>query len=184
MATKNPSEIPSLEEQMQGLRTGVALGTAGGLMDVIGNVDLGNVSEGGGRLLPVTDDNDEKIEYEWRIEKSEATMSKKDNKQLSLELTCVWPAQYKGAKAWDQCVLTENAMWKFKSLARAAGLLSQDGKSFTGNSESDFKGRIVGATVYHDEYQGKVRHKIDGGYFEPQNADVPANISSEAPNFG
>jgi hypothetical protein len=128
-------------------------------------LDLSGISEGG-RLLDVN------LDYEASIEDAEIKSNKAgDGKMLSFKLKVTFPASYVGSVLYDQASFKEGGIWKFKSIARASELLSEDGAKFVGTSAKDFNGSIVRFKIKHDEWQEKVTNKVAGGY-EP-GKDTP-----------
>lgn len=118
-------------------------------------VDFTGIETGGGRLLPEGD-------YLFEIE--EVTLETSENSGADyLKFTLVVSdGKFKGAKAWDNFSLQPQALWRLKSLMETLEMEVPDG--VTELDPKEFEGLIVGATVFHEEYQGKTKHKI-GEYF-------------------
>ena len=64
----------------------------------------------------------------------------------------------KGARVYDNFVLTEKALWKLKQLLQAIGMKC-DGKIVLDLDK--LVGRVCEITVYHEEYNGKTKARID-----------------------
>lgn len=64
----------------------------------------------------------------------------------------------KGARVYENYPLVENALWKLKSLLQAIGLKCE------GKVQLDLDkliGKMCEVTVFHEEYEGKTRAKVD-----------------------
>jgi hypothetical protein len=122
--------------------------------------NLSDVSEVVFRLLDPT------LEYEAVVIKMEPGLVP-DTKEPKIDMTMkiTFPAQYAGVTIWDT-ITFEKALWKFKSIARACGLLSEDGSVFIGDSEQDFLQNVVRFGIVHSEWKGKPQNKVAGGYVE------------------
>lgn len=64
----------------------------------------------------------------------------------------------KGAKVYDNFVLTDKALWKLKQLLQAIGMKC-DGKIVLDLDK--LVGRVCDIAVYHEEYNGKLKARID-----------------------
>lgn len=64
----------------------------------------------------------------------------------------------KGAKVFDNFVLTDKALWKLKQLLQVLGVKC-DGKIALDLDK--LVGKICDITVYHEEYNGKLKARID-----------------------
>lgn len=76
-------------------------------------------------------------------------------------LTCVFEVikgDSKGAKVYDNFVLTDKALWKLKQLLQAFGI-KVDGKIVIDLDK--LVGKICNILVYHEEYNGKTKARID-----------------------
>lgn len=76
-------------------------------------------------------------------------------------LTCVFEVikgSSKGARVYDNFVLTDKALWKLKQLLQAFGIKA-DGKIVLDLDK--LVGKICNITVYHEEYNGKTKARID-----------------------
>ena len=82
----------------------------------------------------------------------------------------------KGCRVFDNCVLTDKALWKFKQLLSALGVKC-DGKVAV-----DLDG-LIGKTcdieVFHEEYNGQTRAKISNYSKVAASADVDDNDDDE-----
>lgn len=64
----------------------------------------------------------------------------------------------KGARVYDNFVLTDKALWKLKQLLQAIGMKC-DGKIVLDLDK--LVGRVCDIAVYHEEYNGKLKARID-----------------------
>ena len=82
----------------------------------------------------------------------------------------------KGCRVFDNCVLTDKALWKFKQLLSALGVKC-DGKVAV-----DLDG-LIGKTcdieVFHEEYNGQTRAKISNYSKVTASSDVDDNDDDE-----
>ena len=179
---KKQNEGFDVSQQMSNMFAGSGDNTAGEVgSGFLASVDFSKVADGGGgKLLDVTDAAGNAVKYEWRIVKIEEKMATTGNKMATIQLETVWPLEDAGVKVYDQCVYTNEAMWKIKSLIKSAGLMSADGTTFVGNSLSDLQGKIVCAGIKHDTYQGTTRNKIASAYEDATKYDSGNSI----PSFG
>lgn len=113
---------------------------------------------GDGSLIP----NDEWVDVE--VLEAKGMKAATESNMVVLKVKTVAPGQYAGVTMYDNLVLTDKALWKFKSAAKACGLLSSDGATFIGSSEKDFVSKIMRCQVIQSEYEGRVRNKVKGGY--------------------
>jgi len=115
----------------------------------------------------------------------EKSGSSGDN-MIKLELSVVEPAEYKGVKIWDQVVLTEKSLWKYKRLCRVCNLLSPDGSRFVGSGVESFKGNNIAFKVIEEEYNQRQYNKVAGNYEFPSSgvaspqASAPATVAIPA----
>jgi hypothetical protein len=155
-ATGEGGLAASMDAMMSG-RPAAGAAPGGGLN--LGGLDLSKV--GDGNLIP---------QDEWVDSEVVSAVSQKattGNNMIVLQLKTVAPGQYAGAQMYDNLVLSDAALWKFKSAAKACGLLSADGASFLGRDERDFVGKVLRHQVKVDEYDGRERNKVKGGYKAP-----------------
>ena len=64
----------------------------------------------------------------------------------------------KGARVYENYPLAENALWKLKGLLQAIGMKA-DGKVQLDLDK--LVGKVCEVTVFHEEYEGKTRAKVD-----------------------
>lgn len=74
--------------------------------------------------------------------------------QVAFEVT---QGEDKGNRVFDSLVLTDKALWKFKSLLQALGMKC-DGKVAV--DLDNVIGKMVDINVFHEEYNGQTRAKI------------------------
>lgn len=148
-------------------------GGGGGLGAALNGLDMSKVSDGF-TLVP------EDTEVILVVRKSDAKKSGAGNDMVALQLEVEVPEEYAGCKVWDNLVLTPASLWKFKSMAKATGLLSTDGATFIGDSEKDFINKRVGAVLVQDEYNGKKKNVVKGGYTVPKDG---VGSDDDAPKF-
>lgn len=132
-------------------------GSAGGDEDDdidLTGLDLSKV--GDGRLAP---DNT------WlglRILETKGGKSAKGNRKVDVKMRVVAPQEFAGGVVYDTLTLTEEAMWKLKSMAAACGQLDEQG--VVQGSTRNFVDKEVMAQVIVDEYNGRKKNKVKGGY--------------------
>lgn len=132
---------------------------------LLGGYDMSKVADNQFKIL------DPAFDYEAVIESAELGRSGTDGSNMvTIQLTVTWCSdernwsQFNGTKIWDNAVLKETTLWKFKSICRACDLLTPDGSRFSGSSVKDFQGNVLRFKIKHDEYNGVVRNKVQGGY--------------------
>lgn len=151
----NPAPVNDLSAAMASLLSSQAQ-MAGGL----GAIDMGAVLDMNFRLVP------EQIDIESVVVRVDKKTFDSGNDGFVLHLRTTFPLEHAGVTLRDNVVLTANALWKFKSLCRATGLLSEDGKRFIGQSEQDFVEYVLRHQIKHEVYNGEARNKIAGAYSE------------------
>ena len=96
-----------------------------------------------------------------------------DMLQIAMEVVA---GSDKGCRVFDNCVLTDKALWKFKQLLSALGVKC-DGKVAV-----DLDG-LIGKTceieVFHEEYNGQTRAKISNYSKVTASADVDDDDDDE-----
>ena len=149
---------------------------------LLNQMDLSNVEEMNFKLL------DTNLEHEAMIvEAKMGTSESSGQPKLAITLSVTHPQDGVKVKIWDNITFGENARWKFKSLARACGLLDDTGARFIGSGEQDFVGHVVRFRVMHDEYDGRKNNKVDKGYmaaFETPGLQSQVPINSATANAG
>lgn len=131
----------------------------GGTFD-FSSVDLSQVQVGGiDRLLSTT------VVYEAQVVKADFENAKSSgNPQISYKLKTTFPVEDAGIVIYGQATIAGDNPWVFKSLANACELLDPTGARCIAKSAQDFVGNIVRFAVFHDEYNGKWRNKVNGGF--------------------
>lgn len=81
----------------------------------------------------------------------------------------------KGAKVFDNFVLTDKALWKLKQLLQVLGVKC-DGKIALDLDK--LVGKICDIAVYHEEYNGKMKARIDE-YIAIKRADTDDDIDDD-----
>lgn len=143
----------------------------GGLMGSgpLNQFDFGGIEERDFSLLPVRDANNQPIQYEGRVSKAAIGTSGEGNSKIDVVIVVTYPASAVGVTISDNLTFTATSAWKAKSMCRACGCLSEDGKRFIGQSEQDLVDSIVSFQVVHSEWpvgSGQLRNKIAGSYKE------------------
>jgi hypothetical protein len=170
---------------MAALMGGAAPGPAQGAGNPLGSIDFNAVPDAGRTILLPTD-----VQCEFEIKNVQLQQAKTGarSQMIVLEMVSTFPQGYEGVKVWDQCSFEPTSLWKVKSVLAACGLL-ENGR-FTGRSYADLQGNVVRATVFHDNYQGRTKNKIAGGYeeaWETPGLDVaaptPAPTTTGAPTW-
>lgn len=180
------TDLSDLHAQMSQMMGASSAGGSGEAIDsgFLNDLQLGNIPDGGGgRLLPLKGADGQIAKYDWVVSEALMKTSSTGNKMLSIKLTGSKNTPSEGIVIYDNCVFIDNSLWKFKSLARAAGLLAPDGSAFIGNSTRDFVGKLIAAPIKHDTYEGVTRNKIASGYeiSDSEYGNVPQTATS--PNF-
>lgn len=83
--------------------------------------------------------------------------------QVAFEVTA---GEDKGNKVFDNLVLTDKALWKFKSLLQIIGMKC-DGKVAVDLDK--LIGKALDINVTHEEYNGQIRARVSG-YMKPSAA--------------
>lgn len=116
-------------------------------------MDFTNVKDGGGNFnkkrFPEGD-------YKARIAKVEDAVSKSKNKMWLYTIE----VKYKGAVGTypHYCVLTENSLWKLRTLFAACGIIIPKKKMAI--DPNKIVGRVIGVTLEDSEYDSKLQSDI------------------------
>lgn len=159
------SPPPAGPSDLQNLAAAVTPNTTptGGNFDfaaTVGAADYSGVSSEGGiqPLLP------EDLVYESCVVECKGDVSSAGNPMLSVKLKTVFPKEYAGVTLYDNIVVTGDNPWKFKSFFTACELADPTGARCIAKSPNDFVDYVVRHGIQHDEYAGKKKNKINGGY--------------------
>jgi hypothetical protein len=130
---------------------------------VFGAFDLSGVSEGS-RVVNADYD------YEAVIKKTELKTTSNNEKMIELELSITWCSgpkwdEYNGVTLWDNIVMTEKVLWKYKGLMRACELLDATGSRSIMTSVSQLNGNVLRFRTFVDtSYNNTPRSKVQMGY--------------------
>lgn len=116
---------------------------------------------GGGRLLP-------EGEYQLTVKEVTDEVGESSGAPYLKWVFAVANGEYKGAKVYDNTSLQPQALWKVRGLLEAGGQ-TVNGK-FTFEPLRRFIGMTLGATLEHEEYDGKKKAKV-ASYFSSTNRD-------------
>jgi len=115
------------------------------------SVDFTGVSSSGGAPIPPGD-------YAVKVmDVSNEISASKGNPYLKWELEVISP-ECKGRKLWHNTVLTPAALWNLRKTLEALGMEIPD-SSYDLNIRELING-VMGVTVEHEEYQGKMKAKV------------------------
>lgn len=91
-----------------------------------------------------------------RIKSVEQTTSQGGDDMLKIAFEVIKGAD-KGARVYDNIVLTEKALWKLKALLQALGMKCEGKIALDLDS---LEGKICDVSVVHEEYNGQLRAKV------------------------
>lgn len=128
---------------------------------------------GGGRLLP---EGPIKLEL-TEIEEKEGEESGKPYLQLAFEVPD--GEEFAGTKAWDNMSLQPQALWKLRGFLEAAGVETVDGPMDIDTDE--LIGVVVTANIIHEDYKGKMKHRIDGYLDDSEGTEEGEEEQEEKP---
>lgn len=135
-----------------------ATGSPDNAAAILGSFNLANIQDTSFRILPLD------VSYEGEVKKVELTRSNAGAHMLKITIQTTHPGPHRGVTIIDYLPLMDTTMWRYKSFLRATEQLAPDGHTVITQSLKDFEGYIVAFNIRHDEYEGQLRNKINGGY--------------------
>jgi hypothetical protein len=99
---------------------------------------------------------------------------------LNWECNVLEPTQFSGNKLWMITSFAEKALWRLKKLCEAVGVIPENGAL----NATAMLGKYLQCSVFHEEYEGKTRPKIDDvwavdGDFVPAGKPLVYNLPDE-----
>jgi len=136
------------------------------------SIDFTGVSaEGGGRLLP-------EGTYQFEVKDVEQKDSEASGEPYFAFTFEVAEGDFAGTKAWDNMSHQPQALWKLRSFMEAAGIETTDGPMEV--DPDDFVGLVVTASVIHEEYRGRPKHRIDTYMKDAEESSEEAETTSNS----
>lgn len=129
------------------------------------NIDFTNVKESTFTLVPAN------TEVRVEIIDAEFKTASTGNEMLSLKLK-VLTEEYEGTNIFDNCVITEKALWRLKTALKCFGVDTEGSIDIDAEDLIGLEGDII---VNQDEYNGKKKNTVKT--YKKASGDIPFEIA-------